>query len=96
MFKAFKLRKRQPPIVPTDQVVPLGWFDDTLFTGNAVFQSAFLFDNALDTSKLRNSLECLVNRDGWHKLGSRLRRNVSVAGRMLVLCLTNSHLANHG
>ncbi|KAK7736707.1 hypothetical protein SLS53_006917 [Cytospora paraplurivora] len=33
------------------------------------------YDDALDADKLYNSLECLVARKGWRKLGARLRKN---------------------
>lgn len=40
------------------------------------------YDAALDADKLYNSLERLVARKGWRKLGARLRKNVSKCSRL--------------
>ena len=65
-----------PARVPTDAVIPLNFFDDTPLWRAFVLYSMFVFDDVLDTEKLRSSLEALVQREGWRKLGARLRRNV--------------------
>lgn len=61
-----------------DKVVPLGIFDDTFLTWDVVYYTMFLFDDAMDVSRLRDGLESLVERDGWRKLGARIRRSVSL------------------
>ncbi|KAI1632898.1 hypothetical protein F4809DRAFT_625518 [Biscogniauxia mediterranea] len=63
-----------PAKVPTDTVVPLHFFDDTPLWRAFILYSMFVFDAVLDPVKLRNSLEALAKRDGWRKLGARMRR----------------------
>lgn len=65
-----------PAKVPTDIVIPLHFFDDTPLWRAFVLYSMFVFDDVLDPEKLRSSLDTLAQRDGWRKLGARLRRNV--------------------
>jgi hypothetical protein len=66
----------QALVVSTDTIVPLGQFDSTALIQRTFIHSTFLFDGVLDVDILRNSLEALIERDGWRKLGARLRRNV--------------------
>ncbi len=66
-----------PAKVATDAVVPLHYFDDTPLWRAFILYSMFVFDDALDPEKLRASLEVLTKREGWRKLGARLRRSVS-------------------
>ncbi|UKZ75596.1 hypothetical protein TrVFT333_003284 [Trichoderma virens FT-333] len=40
---------------------------------------SLVFDDVLDPEKLRGSLEGLVKREGWQRLGGRLRKNVRTA-----------------
>ncbi|KAM0820423.1 hypothetical protein AB5N19_06242 [Seiridium cardinale] len=61
--------------VPPDTVVPLHFFDDTPLWRAFVLYSMFVFDDVLDPEKLRRSLAALTQRDGWRKLGARLRKN---------------------
>ena len=67
----------QKPRVPTDTVVPVGFFDDTIIFRTFVLYTLFVFDDVLDPTLLRASLESLVSRPGWKKLGARLRKNAS-------------------
>ncbi|KAG6358763.1 hypothetical protein INS49_012282 [Diaporthe citri] len=64
-----------PPRIPSDEIVPLPVFDDTLLFRTFVLHSMFVFDNVLDPQKLGNALELLASRNGWQKLGARVRRN---------------------
>ncbi|KAJ9133731.1 LysR family regulatory protein [Pleurostoma richardsiae] len=64
-----------PDTVPTDTIVPLHFFDDAAPWRNFILYSMFVFEDVLDPQKLRDSLEALATRDGWRKLGARLRRN---------------------
>ncbi|KAF8848132.1 hypothetical protein BDZ45DRAFT_754153 [Acephala macrosclerotiorum] len=64
-----------PAMVPTDTIIPLHFFDDTPLWRAFVLYSMFVFDDVLDAEKLRHSLDTLAQRDGWRKLGARMRRN---------------------
>ncbi|WQF75126.1 Putative chloramphenicol acetyltransferase-like domain superfamily [Colletotrichum destructivum] len=75
MFGLFSSQRKAPQRVPTDRVVPVGFFDDTIIFRTFVLYTLFVFDDVLDAAKLRGSLESVVSRPGWHKLGARLRRN---------------------
>lgn len=76
--------------VSTDTVVPLGIFDEAILKRLTVIYTTFLFNGVLDPIKLRSSLEGLIEKDGWNKLGARLRRNVSVLVQCLQESCTNS------
>ncbi|KAH6658522.1 hypothetical protein BKA67DRAFT_656711 [Truncatella angustata] len=65
-----------PARVPTDTVVPFRYFDDTPLWRSFILYSMFAFDDVLDPKRLRDGLERLARRDGWQKIGARLRRNV--------------------
>ena len=43
---------------------------------SVVLYNLFRVDDALDVQKVEGALVKLVNRDGWRKLGARLRLNV--------------------
>jgi hypothetical protein len=66
-----------PPVVESDRVIPLHFFDDAPLWRAFTLYSLFVFDDILDADKLRSSLERLVHKEGWEKLGARLRYNVS-------------------
>lgn len=66
-----------PVLVPTDTVQPLNILDGSLINKTFVMNSLYVFDDVLDPEKLRSSLERLVHREGYRKLGARLRKNVS-------------------
>lgn len=65
------------PIVPTDRIVPLHFFENSPLVQGNNLAAALVFDEVLDAEKLRSSLEALVKRDGWQRLGGRLRKNVN-------------------
>ncbi|KAM0806699.1 hypothetical protein AB5N19_07036 [Seiridium cardinale] len=67
--------KKAPARVPTDTVVPLRYWDDTVVLKSLVVYSLYRYDVALDAKKLYDSLERLVSLKGWRKLGARLRKN---------------------
>ncbi|KAL2192814.1 hypothetical protein P885DRAFT_81827 [Corynascus similis CBS 632.67] len=75
MISFLSRRRTAPQRVPTDQVVPVGFFDDTIIFRTFVLYTLFVFDDVLDVQKLHSSLERVVARPGWNKLGARLRRN---------------------
>lgn len=68
--------RRQPPpdYVPGDKVIPVHYFDDTIVFRSVVVYTLLALDDVLDPEKLHSSLSRLVQRDGWQKLGGRLRR----------------------
>lgn len=73
-----KLFWRKPAVepIPGDRVVPLHFFENSpLVQGNNMAVS-LVFDDVLDPDKLRDSLEGLVKREGWQRLGGRLKKNV--------------------
>ncbi|KAI0125636.1 hypothetical protein BJ170DRAFT_684896 [Xylariales sp. AK1849] len=67
-------RAAAPTRVPTDTVIPFRYFDDTPLWRSFVLYSMFAFDDVLDPKRLQDSLEELAGRDGWEKIGARLRR----------------------
>lgn len=75
MFSFFKNR---PATVLGDRVIPLHRFDDLWYYQGAVLHGLFVFDEVLDHNVLHDSLETLIRREGWQKLGARLRRKVSL------------------
>ncbi|KAF4820223.1 Acetyltransferase BOT5 [Colletotrichum siamense] len=77
MFNLFAnyWRSPQPQRVSTDEVIPVGFFDDTIIFRNFVFYALFNFDSVLAPGLLHESLGGLLNQPGWNKLGARLRRN---------------------
>ncbi|GKT61344.1 lysR family regulatory protein [Colletotrichum tofieldiae] len=75
MFGIFSSTPQAPPCVPTDRVIPVGYFDDTVVFRTFVMYTMFVFPEVLDTEKLRTSLEDVVRRPDWDKLSARLRRN---------------------
>ncbi|KAL7941247.1 hypothetical protein V8C42DRAFT_335199 [Trichoderma barbatum] len=75
MFSFFSSPPKAPQRVPTDLIVPVGFFDNTIIFRTFVLYTLFVFDDVLDPQRLRTSLERVVSRPGWNKLGARLRRN---------------------
>lgn len=73
-----KLFGRKPPVgpAPGDRVVPLHFFENSLLVQGNNMAVSLVFDEVLDPEKLRQSLEGLVKREGWQRLGGRLRKNV--------------------
>lgn len=69
-------QKKAPERVVTDRVVPVGFFDNTILFRTFVMYTLFVFDDVLEPEKLRSSLERVVSRPGWNKMGARLRRSV--------------------
>ncbi len=74
----FKSKPISPSRVPTDKIYPVHYWDDTTTFRSVVLYNLFRVDDALDAHKIKAALVKLVNRDGWHKLGARLRLNVGV------------------
>lgn len=72
----FWIRQPAPARVATDMVVPLKFLDDSIINRTFVMNPLYIYDELLDVDKLRSSLERLVQREGFRKLGARLRKNV--------------------
>lgn len=70
-------RKPAPARVPTDRVQPLHFFENSLLVQGNNMAVSLVFDDVLDPEKLRQSLEGLVKREGWQRLGGRLRKNAT-------------------
>lgn len=68
--------RKAPERVVTDRVVPVGFFDNTILFRTFVMYTLFVFDDVLEPKKLHCSLERVISRPGWNKLGARLRRSV--------------------
>ncbi|KAH8176624.1 family regulatory protein [Sarocladium implicatum] len=75
MLSLLGLAQKTPERVPSDQVIPLHWFEDGFMWKKVIVYTLFAFDDALDPEVLRRALETLINRKGYRKLGGRLRRN---------------------
>lgn len=76
MFGFCSRQPKAPERVPTDTVIPVGFYDGTILYRNLIMYTLFVFDDVLDHQRLRTCLERVVSRPGWNKLGARLRRNV--------------------
>ncbi|KAI1322613.1 hypothetical protein F5Y16DRAFT_385930 [Xylariaceae sp. FL0255] len=66
---------KTPKRVETDDVRPVHFFDDTFFFRRIVLYNLSVYDEVLDPEKLCAALERLARRDGWRKLGGRVRLN---------------------
>lgn len=64
--------------VGTDKVVFLHFLDDTPVMKRVILYSTMVLEDVLDHERLRSSLEKLVSRETWQKLGARLRYDVSL------------------
>ncbi|KAH1550971.1 hypothetical protein KXX57_009062 [Aspergillus fumigatus] len=63
-----------PPRNPSDTIVPLPAWDDQHRMRACCLHVTYRFDDVLDPEVLRQSLERLLELDGWRSLGGRLRR----------------------
>jgi hypothetical protein len=76
LMKWFRSKPLPPDRVPTDTVIPLHSMDDNGTNRAVVIDFTMRFDDKLDVQKLVGSLEKLLVKPGWRKLGARLRQNV--------------------
>jgi hypothetical protein len=77
MFSMFA-RKPVCSREPSDEVVSLPFFDDTLLLANAIHSTMYVFDKALDVERMEEAVERLAQRQDWRKISARLRRNVGL------------------
>ncbi|KAI1657779.1 hypothetical protein F4813DRAFT_73654 [Daldinia decipiens] len=64
---------KSPLTISSDTVIPLHRFDDTPINRKVIVEFTMRFDDVLNPDKLRLSLEKLLSRRDWRKLGARLR-----------------------
>ena len=82
-------KQEQPPapaVVPGDQIARLGELDDTPINRAMILNFMLRFDCVLDPEKLKSSLETVLSKPGWRKLGARLRLNVCAGIVQASLC----------
>lgn len=73
----FSSRREQPATVASDKIVPLRSWDTALSMRGTVLDTALIFHDVLDISKLHDALDQLYSTGNWSQLGARLRQNVS-------------------
>jgi hypothetical protein len=73
----FCSRRAQPATVASDNIVPLRSWDTALSMRGTVLDTALIFRDVLDISKLHDALNQLYSTGNWSQLGARLRQNVS-------------------
>lgn len=66
-----------PEPVPTDKVVPVPLLDDQPRWHQRCVHYGYLFNDVLDSDKLRQALQRLIEIGEWRKLGARIRMNVN-------------------
>ncbi|KAJ5388992.1 Transferase [Penicillium cataractarum] len=69
-------RGRGPKTVPTDDIIPLRFWDTALCMRGTVIDISLKFDDCLDISKIRAALDELFKLDNWKQVGARLREHV--------------------
>ncbi|KAK3940297.1 hypothetical protein QBC46DRAFT_385795 [Diplogelasinospora grovesii] len=67
--------RSQPPRVPTDDVLPARFFDDSPVVKAVVMRWMVRFDDVFDAEHLRRSLARLLEMGSWRRLGGRFRLN---------------------
>jgi hypothetical protein len=73
----FRRKAPLPPLRdPTDTVLPIPAWDDQHRMRACCLHVTYRFDDVLDPEVLRQSLERLLELDGWRTLGARLRKKV--------------------
>lgn len=65
-----------PQPLPTDTVVPVPLLDDQPRWHQRCLHYGYLFNDVLDSDKLRQALQRLMEIGEWRKLGARIRINV--------------------
>ena len=72
-----KEQRQLPPIVPTDEVIPVHLFDDSAAARRIVLVWTFKFADVLDPFKLHAALSHLFQMEGWRRFSGRFRYRVS-------------------
>ncbi|KFZ21438.1 hypothetical protein V502_02936 [Pseudogymnoascus sp. VKM F-4520 (FW-2644)] len=55
------------------KIIPLNYYDGNLLMKTMLCRAMFVFDSALNPEKLRSGLCTLAEKEGWEKIGARLR-----------------------
>lgn len=63
-------------IDPSDIVIPLHFFEKNILVQGNNMAVSLVYDDVLDPRMLYDALEGLARREGWRRLGGRLRTNV--------------------
>jgi hypothetical protein len=85
-------KRPRPARVHTDEVFPTHFLDDTPGNRSFVLVWTLRFNDVLDADMLHSSLSRLLEKEGWRKMGGRLRMNVSSPKRILQIELyTNGY-----
>ncbi|KAJ5493657.1 Transferase [Penicillium fimorum] len=71
----FSSQPRQPDVVPTDDIIPLRFWDTAKSMRGTVLDISLKFDDVLDIAKIRDALDDLFEIEGWKQLGARIRMN---------------------
>lgn len=66
----------RPATIPSDEIIPLHFWNTALCMRGTVLDVSLKFDDVLDISKLRAGLDQLLEIQDWRHLGARLRMNV--------------------
>lgn len=77
------------PTVPTDEIYPVHFYDDTEVFRKSQGVWLIRFDDVLDPDIVHGSLERLCTLPGWRKCGGRVRINVNPP--LIVLILPSEH-----
>lgn len=72
----FAKTRPSPEKVPTDEVIPAHFLDDSDMFRSMLVEMSLRFDDVLDHEKLRLALVRLMEIGNWRKLGARLRIKV--------------------
>lgn len=59
-----------------DTIIPFHFWDDVPYTRGICLNVTLRFEEVLDTKKLHDAVERLLEIGDWKKLGARLRQNV--------------------
>jgi hypothetical protein len=70
-------RQVEPQHVPTDEVLPMHYFDDNPVNRSILIAWTMRFNDVLDADKLHDGLARLLEIGDWRKLGGRIRKGVS-------------------
>ncbi|OOQ89993.1 hypothetical protein PEBR_05855 [Penicillium brasilianum] len=63
---------------PNNTIIPFHFWDDVPYTRGICLNVTLRFEEVLDTAKLQESLERLLEIGDWRKLGARLHQNVKI------------------
>lgn len=68
-------QKQQRNTPDSDEVAAIPALSNVTMLTRVILHTMFVFDEIIDPISLGNALEKLARREGWRKLGSRLRKS---------------------